>query len=133
MHDEVFCLELPDSASNDVTLKMNMYINLAGSEDALKEMLASCGTDIYELNRYLFLEAKYNNLKEYFYGDNGVYRITDEKKKQIFASEYAIVTHIFFNTAEKKDEYGASIPLTTEEISAKKASASAGIFLSDSK
>ena len=99
MHDKAYKLSLTDAQKDSVSSQLEKLVSQYGSENALDSALSQFGADRQTLKRYYELAMKQNNLYEYFYGENGIYKIDEQLKKDYFENNYSIADHIFFNTA----------------------------------
>ena len=120
LHDKVYKLTLTDEQKSSIDKQMNALVQKAGSQEALKEELSKYSADTKTMRRYLELTVKQANLYKYFYGDNGIFAISEDEIKNDFKENYHIVTHIYFNLSSKVKEDGTAVALTDEEIAAKR-------------
>ena len=96
-------------------------MSTAGSEKNFDDMLSEYSADKETFKRYLELTVKQLRLQNYLYGTDGVSKIADEKIKETFVNEYAVVTHIYFNTVTTTTADGKIISLDEESAAQKKA------------
>lgn len=120
IHDKVYGLSLSDAQKQAIDTQIEKYISTAGSKQRLEEQLSAYSANIATLKRYFEISLKQNNIYNLFYDTEGIYAIPEETVKKYFEDNYAIVTHIFFNTAFKVKEDGTYVTLTEEEIEIKK-------------
>lgn len=122
LYDDVYGLKLTNEDELVMEEQYAAYESAAGGKAAFEEMLSAYSADKKTFERYLELVVKQLGLQNYLYGtENGVRRIDESVIKQTFADSYAIVTHIYFNTVNKKNPSGQLISLTEEEAAEKKA------------
>lgn len=119
LHDKVYGLTLTDAQKQGVDNQMAKYISQAGSKQQFEEQLSAYSANIASLKRYFEISLKQNNIYNLFYDTDGMYAIPEETVKKYFEDKYAVVTHIFFNTAFKSKEDGTLVSLTDEEIDVK--------------
>lgn len=120
MHDKVYGLSLTDQQKESVDTQINSLIQKAGSKKNFEEQLSVYSADIKTFERYLEISLKQNNLYNLFYDADGIFAIPEEKVKSEFKDKYAIVTHIYFNTATKMKSDGSLVSMTDEEKTQKK-------------
>lgn len=121
MFDKVYALELTSEEKKVIDEEYEKYVAAAGSEKNFDDMLSAYSADKETFRRYLELTVKQLKLQDYLYGTDGIDRIADEKIKESFVNEYAIVTHIYFNTVTAETADGKIISLDEETASQKKA------------
>ncbi len=115
MHDEVYDLKLTQEQEKSVDNQISALSQSAGSKAKLEEQLSAYSSDLKTLERYLTVTLKQGNLYNYFYGENGIFPVAESDIQDYFANNYAIVTHIYFNTATKAKSDGTLVSLTDEE------------------
>ncbi len=120
LFDKVYNLKLTDENNKLIDEQMEAYVASCGSEKELETQLSAYSADKNTLRRYLELVVKQMNLQNYLYGTEGIAKISDEAVKQTFAEEYAIVTHIYFNTVTVTKADGTIISMSEEEAAQKK-------------
>lgn len=120
MFDEVYSLELTQDEKLLIEDEYKKYVSAAGSEKNFDDMLSEYSADKETFKRYLELTVKQLRLQDYLYGTDGVSKISDEKIKETFVNEYAIVTHIYFNTVTATTADGKIISLDEESAAQKK-------------
>ena len=120
LFDTVYNLKLTDENNKLIEEQMAAYAASCGSEKELETQLSAYSADKQTLKRYLELVVKQMNLQNYLYGTDGVAKISDQTVKQTFADEYAIVTHIYFNTVTQTKADGTLISMGEEEAAQKK-------------
>lgn len=121
LFDNVYNLKLTDENRSLIDEQIKAYVAAAGSEKALETQLSEYSADKNTLKRYLELVVKQMSVQNYLYGTDGVAKISDEVVKQTFADEYAIVTHIYFNTVTVTKADGTIISMGEEEAAQKRA------------
>ena len=120
LHDKVYKLTLTDEQKQSVDKQIAALAEKAGSQNALENELSKYTADVATMRRYLELSVKQANLYNYFYGQNGIFAISEDEIKADFKENYHIVTHIYFNLSTKAKEDGTTVSLTDEEIAAKR-------------
>lgn len=121
LFDSAYGLKLTDENKKLIDEQMDAYVAYCGSEKELETKLSEYSADKDTLRRYLELVVKQMSIQNYLYGTDGVSRIPDEAVKQTFENEYAIVTHIYFNTVTVTKADGTIISMSEEEAAEKKA------------
>lgn len=123
LHDEVYGLSLTKEQKRSAEKQIDKYVDYCGSEEKLNDALSEYSADKETLERYAELSLKHNNLYKHFYGDDGIYRISEEDAKQYFADNYAVVTHIYFSTSPVEKADGSKVSMSAEEVAAKRETA----------
>ncbi len=121
LHDKVYGLKLTDEQKKTIDDQMTSLASKAGSKKALEEQLSAYSADSKTMRRYLELTVKQTALYNYFYGNNGIFAISENAVKDYFKNNYHIVTHIYFDLSPKLKEDGTTVSLTDEEVAAKRA------------
>lgn len=96
LHDSVYKLTLSDTQKDTVANRLDSLTQSFGSETALNSALSRYGADKNTIKKYYELMLKQNNLYEHFYGENGIFQISEQDKKQYFEDNYSIADHIYF-------------------------------------
>lgn len=121
LFDNVYSLELSTEEKMIIDEEYEKYVAAAGSEKNFEDLLSEYSADKAAFKRYLELTVKQLRLQDYLYGTDGIARIADERVKETFVNEYAIVTHIYFNTVTAETADGKIISLDEETAAQKKA------------
>lgn len=120
MHDKVYSLSLTDKQKESVDAQIDTLISKAGSKKNFEEQLSMYSCDLKTFKRYLEISLKQSNLYTCFYDTDGIFAISEDKVQSEFEQKYAIVTHIYFNTATKTKPDGSLVSMTDEEKAQKK-------------
>lgn len=120
LHDEVYGLSLSKEQKRSAEKQIDKYVEYCGSEDKLNDELSAYSADKATLERYVELSLKHNNLYKHFYGEGGIFAVSEDTAKTYFADNYAVVTHIFFDTSPIQKADGSYASMSDEEISAKR-------------
>ncbi len=121
LHDTVYGLSLSDEQKKAIDEQMDSLASKAGSKQKLEEQLSAYSADSKTMRRYLELTVKQAALYSYFYGEGGVYAVSEDAIRESFKENYHIVTHIYFDLSSKLKEDGTSVSLTEEEVTEKRA------------
>lgn len=121
LHDTVYGLTLSDTQKKAIDEQMDSLVSKAGSKQKLEEQLSAYSADTKAMRRYLELTVKQVALYSYFYGEGGIYAISEDAVRDSFKENYHIVTHIYFDLSAKRKEDGTSVSLTNEEKAEKRA------------
>ena len=120
LFDKEYKLNFTEEDSASLDSQMAALEKNAGSRQALEEKLSTYGADLASLERYLKISIKQAKIIDYLYGEEGTVEIPEEKMKEYFKDNYAIVTHIYFNVPATQKEDGTYVSPSAEEKENKK-------------
>ena len=121
--DTAYRLKVTDEQKDQIDATVNAQMKQSGYADvaSYNSYLSSYGATVDTLKKFYQLQIKEQLLIDRFYGEDGMYPIEEETKKQYFEDHYAIVTHIYFDTRTKTKSDGTAVSLTAEEMAEKEA------------
>lgn len=108
---------LPEDYTDYVnSLVIKNAVEKYGSVMAFENYLLNFGTTLEDYTNLYIMTANVDLLKEAMFDDNGgLYRISDQEKKQYYEDNYYSVRHIFVNTVYDEKIDGTRAPLSEAE------------------
>lgn len=110
-------LSLSNKEKDEISAKVSSFgssLGLLGNA-GIDEYLSAFGANAKTLEEYFTITAKYDKLFEYFFGQDGVSKISEQEKKDYFENNYVIADHIYINVGTQTKADGTSVALTEEE------------------
>lgn len=105
-HAELKRLGIEDSAANESSIE-EMYqgqVSVQGSVAKLNIYLANFGVDAEGMKEYHRMATKFYELLDYYYGENGIEKFTEQQYLDNVKSTHSLVQHILYKFEEPKDE-----------------------------
>ncbi len=98
-------LELPESKLEQIEEDIGFYIEYDGDHDtdAFNKIISPFGVDVEALRRCYIIEAKYEYLKNYLYGDGEL--ISETVKEEYYKNNYVRFKQILFRKVRYEFEY----------------------------
>ena len=101
-------LGIKSSDANESSIE-EMYqgqLKVQGSAAKLNIYLANYGVDAEGMKEYYRMSMKFYELLDYYYGENGVEKFTEQQYYDNVKSNHSLVQHILYRFEEPKDESG---------------------------
>ena len=92
---DAYGLQLDTAARDTVEAAMERLVENAGGKAALEEQAAAFGIDYKGLKNAITYEQKAAALRQYLFGEGGVYTVSDSEKSDFYKENYARVQMIY--------------------------------------
>ncbi len=93
-------LKLSYQKQKEIANARKQAIEQAGGEDVYRDWIATYGFDETSYNNFMYASQCYATLNEYYFGENGVNKMTDEDLLQHYRDDYINAKHILIQTVD---------------------------------